>query len=107
MNRSLGEFEIVVLAAVLRLGEGAYGASVRRTIESETTRSISIGAVYTTLRRLQKKGYVSAWMGEPTPERGGRAKRFFRVESAGRTALRSSLENIRRITHGLPEAWAG
>ena len=107
MKRSLGEFEIVVLAAILRLGDEAYGAAVRREIEGQTGRGVSIGAVYTTLRRMEGKGLVRATLGEPTPERGGRAKRYFRVEPDGRRALRHSLEVIARMTEGLADEWAG
>lgn len=97
----LGEFEILVLAALLRCGAGAYGVSVRREIEERTGRSASIGAVYTTLGRLEEKGYVASRVGEPTAERGGRAKRHFQVRAAGRSALIKALEAIDRMTEGL------
>ena len=97
----LGEFEILILAALLQCGEGAYGVSVRREIEGRTGRAVSIGAVYTTLGRLEEKGYVGSRVGEPTAERGGRAKRYFRVKAAGRAALSRALEAIDRMTEGL------
>jgi PadR family transcriptional regulator, regulatory protein PadR len=84
---NLGEFEELVLLAVLGLGDNAYGVSIRDLIEKETGRVISFGAIYTTLDRLKKKGYVSAKRGEPTKERGGRAKQYFKIEAVGETAL--------------------
>src|SRR4051794_890299 len=83
----LGEFEELILLAVLRLPGKAYGVTVRRLLEEVTGRSASIGAVHATLDRLQDKGYVSSFLGDPTPDRGGRAKRYFRVEGAGIQAL--------------------
>jgi DNA-binding PadR family transcriptional regulator len=97
----LGEFEQIVLLALLRLGSGAYGMAVRREIEDRTGRAVSIGAVYATLQRLEDKGYVSSFVGEPTAARGGRAKRFFRVEADGERSLRRSQEAISRMMDGL------
>jgi len=97
----LGSLEHIVLLALLQLKENAYGMTVRREIEERTGRRISIGAVYATLDRLQVKGYVSSAVGDPTPERGGRAKRLFRIEADGELALRVSQEAIRRMTLGL------
>ncbi len=102
---SLGEFEQIVLVALLHLDPHAYGMAVRREIEERTGRSVSIGAVYATLERLEAKGYVSSSDGEPTPERGGRAKRFFRIESDGQCALRSSQEVMRKMMAGLKPRW--
>jgi DNA-binding PadR family transcriptional regulator len=84
---SLGDFEEFVLIAILRLRDNAYGVTIRRLIEEETSKTISIGAIYTTLERLEKKGYLSSRQGESTPERGGRAKRYFKIEGAGERAL--------------------
>ena len=78
---------------------------VRREIEGRTGRNISIGAVYATLERLEAKRYVSSFTGEPTPERGGRAKRLFRVEAAGKRALQVSEHTIRSMTAGLKSRW--
>jgi len=97
----LGPLEQIVLLAVYRLGANAYGMTVRREIEERTGRNISIGAVYATLERLQSKGFVKSFTGEPTPERGGRAKRFFRIQAAGRRALSVSQEALRQMTDGL------
>jgi PadR family transcriptional regulator PadR len=87
LMRTIGEFERAVLLAILHIGDQAYGVNVRRELERALRRSVSFGAVYTTLDRLLEKGLVSAASGDPTPERGGRAKKFFTVESAGRKAL--------------------
>jgi DNA-binding PadR family transcriptional regulator len=100
----LGEFEILILAALIRLGDGAYGVSVRREVQARTGRSVSIGAVYTTLGRLERKGLVRSRVGAPTSERGGRAKKYFRANVAGRAALKSAVKTIGRMTEGL--AWA-
>lgn len=97
----LGSLEHIILLALARLGEGAHGMIVRQEIEERTGRNISIGAVYATLERLEAKGYVSSSTGEPTPERGGRAKRLFRLESAGSQALQVSEQTIRSMTAGL------
>ena len=79
----LGEFEHVILLALLRLKDHAYGVTVRQEIELRTDREVSIGAVYATLDRLETKGYVTSLRGDPTPERGGRSKRFVRVTADG------------------------
>ena len=100
----LGEFEVVVMATVARLAEGAYGMQIRREIEARTGRSVSIGAIYASLRRLKAKGYVSSVLGEPSPERGGRAKRYFRLEPAGAQALERSREMFLRVLEGLPDS---
>jgi DNA-binding PadR family transcriptional regulator len=100
-HERLGEFEILVLAALIRLGDRAYGVPVRQEIEERAGRPISIGAVYTTLGRLEKKGLVTSRVGEPTAERGGRAKRYFRVETAGVAALDKAISTIDRMVEGL------
>lgn len=92
----LGEFEEIVLLAVLRLGSNAYGVTIRQTVEEVAGRPTSIGAIYTTLERLEQKGFVSSWQGESTPERGGRAKRYFKIEGAGMQALNEA-ELIRAL----------
>jgi PadR family transcriptional regulator PadR len=101
----LGSLEHIVLLALVRLKANAYGMTVRREIENRTGRNISIGAVYATLERLQAKGYVSSLVGEPTAERGGRAKRIFRIEADGELALRTSQEAIRNMSLGLRRRW--
>ena len=86
----LGEFEELVLLAILALDGNAYGVPIRQLLENETSRSVSYGALYTALDRLEQKEYVSSWQGGATAVRGGRAKRFFKVEGLGYQALRDS-----------------
>ena len=93
----LGAFEEVVLMATMRLGPNAYGAKIRQKVEEATGRSTSIGAVYTTLDRLEKKGYLTSWQGEATAERGGRAKRYFRVEGVGVQAINETRDARNRF----------
>jgi DNA-binding PadR family transcriptional regulator len=98
----LGEFEQLVLLALVHLGDGAYGVTVRREIHQRTSRDVSLGAVYKTLDRLDRKGYAASYTGEPTAERGGRRRRHYRLEPLGMRALRESLGAIQRMTAGLP-----
>ena len=84
---SLGEFEQIVLLAILRLDDRAYGVTIRAEIAERTDREPAPGALYTTLDRLEEKGLVTSRFGDPTPQRGGRAKRFFKVTGAGVAAL--------------------
>ena len=97
----LGEFEYVVLLAVLRLGNQAYGVAVRQEIEAQTGREVSIGAVYATLDRLEAKGYVESHAGDPTPERGGRSKRFFHVTGKGAAAVHRTQRALKSMMKGL------
>ncbi|NNF29386.1 MAG: PadR family transcriptional regulator [Gemmatimonadetes bacterium] len=97
----LGEFEQVVLLATARLGENAYGMSIRREIEEKTSRNVSIGAVYATLDRLQGKALLESRMGAVTPQRGGRPKRFFRLSPAGTAALLGARRTMDRLWDGL------
>jgi PadR family transcriptional regulator, regulatory protein PadR len=101
----LGSLEYIVLLALARLGPNAYGMTVRREIEARTGRNISIGAVYSTLERLEAKGYVSSFTGEPTAERGGRAKRHFEIEAAGHQALNASQNALKNMSEGLSRRW--
>jgi PadR family transcriptional regulator PadR len=93
----LGNFEEIVLLAVLRLGEQAYGAKIRQAVAAATERDVSIGAIYATLDRLERKGYLKSWQGEATPERGGRAKRYFQIEGAGARALNDTASVRNRL----------
>src|SRR5260370_19760838 len=86
----LGEWEQIVLLATLRLDKNAYGVPIRREIEKRTKRPVSIGALYSTLDRLETKGYIRSWVGDPTPERGGRSKRYFWVGSVWSSVLTRS-----------------
>src|SRR5215475_5698025 len=102
----LGEFEHIVILALLCLGDRAYGVSVRREIERRTRREVSIGAIYATLERLETKGYVKSALGEPTPERGGRSKRFFSGTARGVSAVHQTHRAIRNMTRGLDLVWS-
>jgi len=99
--QGLGEFEQLVLLALVRLGTEAYGVSIRDEIEQRARRDVALGAVYTTLLRLENKGLAASRLGDPTPERGGRRKKFYRPTAAGQRALRASLEALRGMTRGL------
>ena len=102
MSQSLGEFEQAILFAFLDLdGKEAYGISIRESIEGRTGRSVSSGAVYTALDRLCDRGMVSSWVGEPTPERGGRRKRLYRLELKGLESLQRSVRFSRAMSRGL------
>lgn len=105
--QGLGDLEQLVLLAVLRLDGDAYAVSVRDEIRDRTGRAVSRGAVYVTLDRLEGKGMLRSGLGDPTPERGGKAKRLFSVEPGGLTALRASLGEIRRMTAGLGDHLGG
>src|ERR1700691_4036912 len=97
----LGEFEHIIVLALLRLEDRAYGVTVRQEIEFRTHREVSIGAVYATLDRLETKGYVRSHRGDPTPERGGCSKRFFRVTAKGMTAVNRTQRALQTMTKGV------
>jgi PadR family transcriptional regulator len=97
----LGEFEHIVILALLRLADRAYGVTARQEIETRTGREVSIGAIYATLDRLEAKGYVKSQFGEPTPERGGRSKRFFQVTAKGMSAIHRTHRAVHRMIQGL------
>ncbi|MDQ3820984.1 MAG: PadR family transcriptional regulator [Acidobacteriota bacterium] len=97
----LGSFEEIVLLAVLSLGAEAYGMRIRQKVAEATERDVSIGAIYATLDRLERKGYIKSWQGEATKERGGRAKRYFKVEGAGQQALNDTSAARNKLTVGL------
>jgi DNA-binding PadR family transcriptional regulator len=97
----LGDFEQLVLLGVLRLGEAAYGARIRQEIHERSGRDVSINAVYTTLDRLESKGLLRSWVGEPTPERGGRRRKFYALRPAGLAALRRAYHAITAMASGL------
>lgn len=98
---SLGEFEQIVLLAILRIGENAYGVTIRSEIETRTGRAPAPGALYVTLDRLEEKGLVASRMGDPTPQRGGRAKRFFKVTAAGIEAVAQAQRSYQKLLEGL------
>jgi DNA-binding PadR family transcriptional regulator len=101
MGVNLGEFETLVLLALLHLGEEAYGITVRDEIARRTRRRPSLGTVYKALIRLENKGLIRGWMGQPTAQRGGRRKKHYRVSGLGRRALTHALTALRRMEAGL------
>ena len=103
MDANLGEFEQLVLLALLQLKDQAYGVTIRQEIEARTGREAGLGSVYKTLERLEQKGLVSSRVGEPTRERGGRRKKFYEAAPAGVRALRQSLRAIHEMANGLEE----
>ena len=103
----LGEFELVVMLVVIRLGEDAYGVPISREIEQQTGRGVAFGTVYATLERLQKKGFVSSRLGDATPEQGGRAKRYFEVTPTGVRTVRETKQTLVRLWQGLRQLQGG
>lgn len=103
----IGEFEQLVLLALVRQGAEAYGVSVCQDLIDRTGRDVSLAAVYKTLERLEDKGYVGSRIGEPTAERGGRRKKHYRLLAPGSRALKASLAAIRRMTEGLGREFEG
>ena len=103
----LGEFERLVMLTVLRLGAEAYTGAVRDDRQARAGREASPGAVFTTLERLETRGLVASRYGEPTPERGGRRKRYYRLRAEGRRALAHALEIERRVADGLEDQLPG
>jgi PadR family transcriptional regulator, regulatory protein PadR len=104
---SLGQFEQLVLTAILMQGEdAAYGVTIHSKVrELAQPRAVSLGAVYVTLDRLEDKGLISSWLSDPTPERGGRAKRCYRLEALGERALQESAVTARRIWDTIAQVW--
>ena len=98
---SLGEFEQAVLLAIAHLQDDAYGVTIRREIEARTTRQIAVGALYTALDRLERKGYIRSTISDPTPQRGGRSKRFVSLTASGVAALQRSRDLMDRMWAGL------
>ena len=99
-RKSMGEFEQLLLLAVLRLKDEAYGVTMRREIEARTGRAVTLGAIYPTMDRLESKGYVGSTMSEPTGERGGRSRRYFHLRPAG-------VEALHRARDAFNSMWAG
>jgi PadR family transcriptional regulator, regulatory protein PadR len=106
-SRSIGEFELAVLLCVSSLGENAYGVAVRTALAQRLGRDYSIGAVYTTLQRLENKGFVKSWTSDPTPVRGGRAKRYFEVTATGNRAIRVAQARTKRLWRGSRVRFSG
>lgn len=101
MAENLGDFEQLVMLAVMRLDDDAYGTSIREELRAKAEREVSPGAIFTTLERLESRGLVTSRYGEPTPERGGRRKRFYKLSADGRKLLARSLRAVRRLLQGL------
>ena len=100
-NRLLGGFENLLLLVILRLDDRAYGVAIRQELLDQAQKDVAIGAIYTGLDRLEQKGFVKSWTGEPTPERGGRAKKFYRVTAQGKKALQETHRAIHRLSTGI------
>ena len=107
MPSHLGEFEQLILFALLRLGDDAYGVTIRQEIEARTGRPVSAGAVYTTLGRLEKRDFVSSRVGESVPQRAGRRRKYYHLEAKGAEVLHSSYERVREMARGLVPKLAG
>jgi PadR family transcriptional regulator, regulatory protein PadR len=99
----LGDFEQLVLLGVLRLGSGAYGAAIRQEIHQRSGRDVSINAVYTTLERLETKGLLHSWSGDPTPQRGGRRRKFYALRPTGLAAIRHAYHALTAMADGFEE----
>ena len=103
---SLGQFEQLVLTAILAMGERAYGVTIHKKIqELAHPKSVSLGAVYVTLDRLEDKGMISSWLSDPTPERGGRSKRHYQLQGLGERALQESIAAAQRMFEAVQESW--
>ena len=100
-TKGLGEFEQIVLLSILHLDDTAYGVSIRAEITGRTGRDVAPGAMYTTLQRLEEKGVVTSRLGDPTPERGGRAKRYYKVSAAGLRAVKRAQNAYQSLLKGL------
>jgi len=104
---SLGEFELMILLAVIRLDEEAYGVSISRELEQAAGRDVALGSVYAALERLEQKGLVTSLLGDPTPARGGRAKKFFRATSKGIKEAKSMQRALINLWSGIPQLQGG
>lgn len=102
-GKNLGDFELMVMLALMRLGDDAYGVPISREIEQQSGREVSLGSVYATLERLEGRGLVSSYLGKPTAERGGKAKRYFRVTSNGLRKAKETRLVLIKLWRGLPE----
>src|SRR5262245_63270163 len=103
----LTDFELMILLAILRIGEGAYGVPIASEIERTARRRVVVAAVYTALDRLERNGLVSSTIGEPTPERGGRAKRYFQITPQGMRAVKETQRALVALWKGIPQLKGG
>jgi PadR family transcriptional regulator, regulatory protein PadR len=99
----LGEFELMILLAMINLGDEAYGVPISRELEAQRGRDVSVGSVYAALDRLENKGLVASSLGDPTPERGGKAKRYFRVTKEGLRQVHETRRVLSKLWQALPE----
>jgi DNA-binding PadR family transcriptional regulator len=104
---NLGAFDLMILLALMRLGDGAYGVPISREIEETSGRVVALATLYATLTRLEKKGLVSSRLGEPTAERGGRAKKYFRVTARGLREVRDAQRVFTSLWTGIPKLEGG
>jgi PadR family transcriptional regulator PadR len=103
----LGGFELLVLLALIRLGDEAYGVPISEAIEESSGKEVAMGSVYITLERLEQKGFVSSRLGEPTAERGGRAKTYFRITAKGLREVRQARRTLMNLWQGVPQLQGG
>jgi PadR family transcriptional regulator PadR len=101
MKHTIGDFEQLILLALVRLGDDAYGVSIRTEIERRTSRAVSAGALYTALDRMETRGFVMSRLGEPTPQRGGKRKRMYTLQPAGERAVARVYESLRLMASGM------
>jgi DNA-binding PadR family transcriptional regulator len=101
-RESLGHFELLVLLALIRVGDEAYGVPIARAIEESSGRRVILASVYNTLERLEEKGLIRSTIGQPTAERGGRAKRYFSITTAGMREVRSAKKVLTLLWRGIP-----
>lgn len=106
-RETLGNFELMIMLVLIRLGPDAYGVPIAREILLQTGREAALGSVYATLERLEEKGFVSSEIGDPTPQRGGRAKRYFRVTPKGLREIRQTQRMLVKLWRGLPQLQGG
>ena len=106
-REALGNFELMVLLASLRVGEDAYGVPIAHELEESSGKDVLLGSVYAALDRLEDKGLVSSRLGDPTPERGGRAKKYFKVTAKGVREVRDAQRTLVKLWRGLPELQVG
>src|SRR5438093_13536229 len=106
-HRDIGNFELMIMLALIRLGDNAYGVPISQEIEKRSGRDVAVGSVYAALERLESKGLVSSELGEATAERGGRAKRYFYVTGKGLKEVRETQRALIKLWQGLPELQGG
>ncbi len=103
----ISDFELIVMLVLLRLGDDAYGVPIAYEIEKQTGREAKLGSIYAALERLEQKGFVASRLGEPTAERGGRAKRYFRITKSGMQEVRETRRALMNLWGGIPELEGG